>query len=332
MSRKYRWRKKKVLVTGGCGFIGSHLAERLSRSGHLVTVFDKYYFDSRVGHLEYSDQRDRIKIVLGDIRDLDSIENLGYDFDQIYHLAALISIPYSYVTPHGYLETNVMGTNNLLAFARKNRNLKSIVLTSTSEVYGTPSVEYISESQLVNAQSPYAASKIAADQLALSYYRCFDLPVRIIRPFNTYGPRQSQRAVIPTIITQLLAGTSLKLGRLDVTRDFTFVEDTAEAFEVLGNIDDINGEIINVGYGKEISIKDLVALIGSILNLKPTIEDDLHRMRPDASEVLRLNACTDKMTSITGWSPSIGLVEGLTRTIDYFKSHGVSAPAVVYRY
>ena len=262
----------KILITGGCGFVGSHLTELLVKKGHDVTVFDKYTFNGTLGWLENSIYKKNIEFVLGDIRDYDLVFKSSKGKSCILHLAALIGIPYSYLSPLAYIRTNIEGTYNILE-ASKFHDISKIIITSTSEVYGTAQTKKINENHRLNAQSPYAASKIAADQLALSYYRSFDLPISIIRPFNTFGPRQSLRAIIPSIISQIIKKEKfLVLGNLKPTRDFTYVKDTCFAFEKFVNSKVLPGEIINIGSDTNISIgelaKKIIKLMGSKIKIK----------------------------------------------------------------
>ena len=257
----------KILVTGSSGFIGSHLSEYLVKRGHQVVAFDRYNSNNHYGWLEKSTYKNKIKFILGDIRDYDSVNKAMKGCNNIIHLAALIGIPYSYVSPTAYIKTNIEGTFNVLESA-KNLKVRQVIVTSTSEVYGTALSKKLSENDELKAQSPYAASKIAADQLSLSYYRSFGLPVKIIRPFNTFGPRQSARAVIPTIITQALTKNKIKVGNLKTTRDFLYVEDLCTAYEKVLKSDKLLGEVVNVGVDSEISIKDLIMKISKILNKK----------------------------------------------------------------
>ena len=314
----------KILLTGSEGFIGSHLAEKLVKNGHELTCLVLYNSFNSWGWLDKIDNKIKknIKIVTGDIRDEFLVKSLiKKNTDVVINLAALIGIPYSYRSPKSYFETNSMGILNILN-SSINSNVKKIIHTSTSEVYGTPKYIPIDENHTVSAQSPYAASKIAADQIALSYNKSFNLPVTILRPFNTFGPRQSLRAIIPTIITQLIKNKVLKLGSLYPTRDLTFVEDTADAFvSTLNKKKDI-GEIINIGSGFEISVKDLVSQISRIMGVKIDIQKKKERIRPKRSEVDRLYANTKKAKKILNWTPKYskknGFEKGLKKTIEWF--------------
>jgi NAD dependent epimerase/dehydratase len=314
----------KILLTGSEGFIGSHLAEKLVKNGHELTCLVLYNSFNAWGWLDKIDNKikQNIKIVTGDIRDEFLVKSLiKKNTDVVINLAALIGIPYSYRSPKSYFETNSMGILNILN-SSINSNVKKIIHTSTSEVYGTPKYIPIDENHLVSAQSPYAASKIAADQIALSYNKSFNLPVTILRPFNTFGPRQSLRAIIPTIITQLIKNKALKLGSLYPTRDLTFVEDTADAFvSTLNKKKDI-GEIINIGSGFEISVKDLVSKISKIMGVRIDIKKKKERIRPKRSEVDRLYANNKKAKKILNWTPKYsnknGFEKGLKKTIEWF--------------
>jgi NAD dependent epimerase/dehydratase len=309
---------KRILVTGSAGFIGSHLTEYLIKRGYNVVAFDRYNSNNHYGWLENSKYKKKIKFILGDIRDYDSVNKAMHDCDSVMHLAALIGIPYSYVSPTAYIKTNVEGTFNVLESA-KNLGIKQIIVTSTSEVYGTAVSKKLSENDELKAQSPYAASKIAADQLALSYYRSFGLPVKIIRPFNTFGPRQSARAVIPTIITQALLKNKIKIGNLNVTRDFLYVEDLCSAYEEVLKSNKLLGEIVNVGVDSEISIKKLIKEISKILNVKLIPVVDKKRVRPQKSEVFRLKCNNKKIKRITNWKPTYKLDKGLKKLIEWMK-------------
>jgi len=308
----------KILVTGSSGFIGSHLTEYLVKKGYKVLAFDRYNSNNHYGWLEKSKYKKKIEFILGDIRDYDSVNKAMRGCECVMHLAALIGIPYSYVSPTAYVKTNVEGTLNILESA-KNLKLKQVIVTSTSEVYGTAIKKELSENDELKAQSPYAASKIAADQLALSYHRSFGLPVKIIRPFNTFGPRQSARAVIPTIITQALLKNRIKIGNLKATRDFLYVEDLCVAYEKVLKSNKLLGEVVNVGVDSEISIKDLIIKISKILNIKLTTVVEKKRVRPQKSEVFRLKCNNRKIKKITNWKPKYKIDEGLKKLIEWIK-------------
>ncbi len=310
--------KKKVLVIGAGGFIGSHLAEKLSSLGYKVKAFVHYNSGNSWGWLDKLPSKNKLEVICGDVRNYDSIRSATIGIDTIFHLAALIGIPYSYTSPESYVETNIKGTLNVLQ-AGRDSNVKRFIHTSTSEVYGTAQFVPIDETHPINPQSPYAASKAGADYLALSFYRSFGLPVTVIRPFNTYGPRQSSRAVVPTIITQMLQKRSaLKLGSLFPTRDLTFVEDTVEGFINAALSSKAIGEVINLGSNSEISIGDLAGLIAKILHSKIKIISEVQRKRPKASEVARLRADNNKAMSLLGWRPKYSLEEGLKKTVAWF--------------
>ena len=316
----------KALVTGADGFIGSHLVEALVRQGWSVKAFVYYNsFDSR-GWLDQSPPEilDAIEVFAGDIRDPHGVHEAAQGCDVIFHLASLIAIPYSYHSPSSYIETNVTGTLNVVQAARA-LGISKVVHTSTSEVYGTAQFVPITEDHPQKGQSPYSASKIGADQIAMSYHLSFDTPVAIIRPFNTYGPRQSARAIIPTVITQLLSGKdALRLGTIHPTRDFSFVDDTVSGFIAVAQSDRSTGEIINIGSGFEISIKDTVNIIAEAIGVKPDIETEDVRIRPAASEVERLFASISKAEELLGWQPTHGGTDGFRRgiakTVDWFRN------------
>ncbi len=313
----------RYLVTGAAGFIGSHLVERLLADGHHVRAFVRYNSTSSWGWLESfaESPNDNLEICTGDIRDFDAVSRAMKGVDAAFHLAALIGIPYSYVSPLAYVKTNVEGTYNVLQAAREN-GVSRVVHTSTSEIYGTAQYVPIDERHPTNPQSPYAASKASADFLALSFHRSFGLPVTVVRPFNTYGPRQSARAVIPTIITQLLSGaTTLKLGNTRPTRDMTYVSDTVQGFMRVGLHENTVGETLNLGTGNEISIGDLANAIAKIMKVRATVGTDNERMRPSTSEVERLLSNPDRSAALTGWKAVVPLGEGLAKTIGWMESN-----------
>jgi len=314
-----------ILVTGACGFIGSHTVERLVKKGHNVSAFTFYNSRGLNGWIDNLDKKiiKEINVISGDIRDHDFLINHSKKIDAILHLAALIGIPYSYHAPKSYIETNVIGTYNVLN-ASKINNIPKTIITSTSEVYGTAQSIPISENHPLNAQSPYAASKIGADQLALSFYRSYKLPVTIIRPFNTFGPRQSTRAIIPTIITQILNNNgNIKLGNLSPTRDFTFVEDTADSFIQALKSNKIAGETINIGNNFEISIKEIIKIMKEDFGYNFNVILDKKRVREKKSEVFRLIASNSKAKKALNWKPNYAGVKGfklgLKKTIEWFK-------------
>ena len=308
---------KTVLVTGADGFIGSHLTEHLVREGANVRAFVYYNSFGSMGWLDRSspDIKKALDVRSGDIRDAGSVRDAVKGCDVVLNLAALIAIPYSYKSPQSYVETNITGTLNILEAAR-DFGVSKTVHTSTSEVYGTARFVPITEEHPLQGQSPYSATKIGADQIALSYYRSFALPVGVIRPFNTYGPRQSARAVIPTIISQLLKSDApIKLGALTPTRDFNFVTDTVRGFMAFADSDKSNGEVINIGSGFEISIEDTAKVIGEVVGKPVAFEGDAQRIRPPLSEVERLLACNKKAKDLLGWEPAFGGREGFKRGI-----------------
>lgn len=315
---------KKIFVTGACGFIGSHVVEKLVDAGHNVTAMAFYNQRNSNGWLDEIDEnrKKKISIIQGDVRDYNFLQSKTKNFDVIIHLAALIGIPYSYIAPESYVDTNVKGTLNILNCALQNKT-SQVILTSTSEVYGTAKKVPILETHPLNAQSPYAASKIAADQLALSYYKSFNLPITILRPFNSFGPRQSSRAIIPTIISQIMKNKIVKLGNLKPTRDFTFVEDTADSFVKALKNKKSYGQIINVGNSFEISINELIKIFKDEFGYKFKLITDQKRVRPKKSEVMRLYASNIKAKNILKWKPQHseikGFKKGLIKTIEWFK-------------
>ena len=310
--------KVRALVTGADGFIGSHLTELLVLSGYEVKALSQYNSFNNWGWLEDVNCKDQIEILAGDIRDSDYCKYISNDVDIIFHLAALIAIPYSYVAPNSYLETNIKGTLNICQAARENGNIR-VIHTSTSEVYGTAQYVPIDEKHPVNPQSPYSASKIAADSMAMSFYNAFELPVTIARPFNTYGPRQSARAVIPTIITQIASGIKeIRLGDLSPTRDFNYVEDICRGFLVIAENDQTVGETINIGSNSEISIGSTLDLIKELMKSDIRFVSDKERIRPENSEVFRLCCDNSKIQNLTGFKPQVDIRQGLQKTIDWF--------------
>jgi NAD dependent epimerase/dehydratase len=311
-----------VAITGAEGFIGSHLTEELVRRGHRVRAMALYNMWSSSGWLETlaPDVRSSVDIVFGDVRDLASATELVEGAEVVYHLAAIGSVPYSYRVPRTFMENNSMGTLNVLEAARACRTPR-VVHTSTSETYGTARTVPISESHPLQAQSPYAASKIAGDKIAESYHLSFSTPVATLRPFNTYGPRQSTRAVIPQIITQLGSGArAIKLGALAPTRDFSYVTDTVAAFIALGEApaSAVIGEVFNCGPGDDVAIGDLAAEIASLMGVQADITEDAQRLRPKESEVMRLVCDATKLRERTGWQPRLSRAEGLQATLDWF--------------
>ena len=311
----------KILVTGAGGFIGSHLAERLTELGYSVRAFVRYNSNNNWGWLEHSSYLKDMEIYSGDIRDYDSVRNAMKGCLEVYHLAALIGIPYSYESPLAYIKTNIEGTYNVLENARLG-NFENVVITSTSETYGTAQFVPISENHPLVGQSPYSASKIAADQLSLSYWLSFQLPVKIVRPFNTYGPRQSSRAIIPTVISQILSGKKkLTLGNISPTRDLTFVKDTVEGFIEIAKTNSLTGAVTNIGSGFEISVKDLAIKIARLLNIEIDFQTASERRRPKNSEVERLFCDNNKIITNTKWRPQYSLEQGLQQTIDWIKNN-----------
>lgn len=312
---------KKVLITGAAGFIGSHLTELLVNKGYQVKALVHYNSKNNWGWLETSEIKNDIEVVTGDIRDFDCVFSAMKNCNSIFHLAALIGIPYSYISPKAYIETNITGTYNVLESA-KHLNIEQILITSTSETYGTAQYVPIDEKHPAVGQSPYSATKIAADQIALSYFLSFGLPVKIVRPFNTYGPRQSARAVIPTIISQIASRKKeLKLGNLHPTRDLTFVKDTANGFYEIFKSEKCLGIPTNIGMAEETSIKDLALAIAKLMNTDITFLQDTERIRPEKSEVERLFCDNSKIKEITNWKPNYTLESGLKETIEWIKSN-----------
>ena len=314
---------KKVLVTGSEGFIGSHLTERLVEMGADVTALVQYNSFNNWGWIDTFDEeiKKSINVVTGDIREYDGMKRIIKGQDVVFHLAALIAIPYSYLSPMAYVRTNVEGTTNVLEACRE-YDVQKIIHTSTSETYGTALYVPIDEKHPMQGQSPYSASKIGADKIAESFYKSFNMPIATIRPFNTYGPRQSARAVIPTIISQILSGkTEIKLGSLTPTRDFNYVKDTAEAFIKIAESDKTIGEVINASTNHEISIGDLVKKIIKISGKDVNIMCDNERIRPENSEVNRLWGNNEKIKNLTDWKPQYSLDEGLCETIKWIENN-----------
>ena len=307
---------KKVLVTGAGGFIGSHLTEALFQGGASVRAFTHYNALGRWGWLDFSPIREEIDVVMGDIVDRDSIRSAMKDIDIVFHLAALIGIPYSYIAPSSYVQTNIVGTLNILQSALE-EGVECVIHTSTSEAYGSAQYVPIDESHPLQGQSPYSATKIGADKLAESFYLSFDLPVVTIRPFNTYGPRQSARAVIPTVIIQALNDEEIRLGNLNPTRDMNYVLDTVRGFTAAAENPAAIGQLINLGTGIEISIGDLVKEILNLLGIQAKIKTEEQRLRPDASEVDRLCADNSKAKELLKWAPVYTLQDGLRETINW---------------
>lgn len=313
------WKGKKVLVTGADGFIGSHLTETLVKRGAQVRAFVLYNSFGNWGWLDESpkDIQDSLEVFPGDIRDMGRVEEAVNGREYVFHLSSLIAIPYSYHAPQSYVDTNVNGAMNVLSACRK-REVVRLIHTSTSEVYGTAQFVPISEQHPLQGQSPYSASKIAADMMAESFYRSFKLPLTIVRPFNTYGPRQSLRAVIPTVLSQLHSGVNeIKVGSLTPTRDFNFVSDTVSGFLAAAEEENTIGQTLNLGSGREISVGDLIQLCVKISGKNAKVVQASERLRPENSEVERLLCDYSKMRDATGWTPSVSLEQGLSLTSDW---------------
>jgi len=316
------WQGKRVLVTGAGGFIGSHLTETLVRMGARVRAFVRYNSRGAAGFLDQSPAEvlEELEIIGGDLRDPDAVRQAVAGVEVVFHLGALIAIPYSYLHPREVVETNVMGTLNVL-MACRDHSVARLVHTSTSEVYGTALRVPIDEEHPLQGQSPYSASKIGADKLAESFYRSFDLPVVTIRPFNTYGPRQSARAVIPTIITQALTLDTLNLGSLETKRDFTYVSDTVNGFLRGAEAPGVEGETFNLGTRREVSIGELLEIIVRQIGRPVRVDTDPERLRPEKSEVMRLLSDNSRAREVLGWQPEVSLEEGLSRTITWISEH-----------
>ncbi|MBE0681186.1 MAG: GDP-mannose 4,6-dehydratase [Anaerolineales bacterium] len=316
------WNGVKVLVTGAGGFIASHLVERLVSEGAQVRAFVRYNSRNDVGMLRLipADVFSQLEIVHGDLRDVEALRDAVKGMDTVFHLGALIAIPYSYVHPREVFDVNVMGTMNVMMAAR-DFGVRRVVHTSTSEVYGTAQYVPIDEAHPLQGQSPYSASKIGADKIAESFYRSFEVPVVTLRPFNTYGPRQSARAVIPTIITQALTRDEVKLGSLEPSRDFTFVKDTASGFLKVAEAEGVLGEEVNLGNDNTIRIGDLANKIFEIIGRNPKVIADPQRIRPGKSEVMKLWASNEKARRMIGWEPRVSLDEGLRATIEWISAH-----------
>ena len=324
--------KMKVLVTGSDGFIGSHLTEELVKKGYQIKAFVYYNSFNNWGWLDTLPKHimENVEVFQGDIRDPNGVEDAIKGVEAVFHLAALIAIPFSYHSPDTYVDTNIKGTLNVLQAARK-LETKRVLVTSTSEVYGTAQYIPIDEKHPFQGQSPYSATKIGADRLAESFYRSFQLPVTIVRPFNTYGPRQSARAVIPTIITQLLTGkTEIKLGALTPTRDFNYVKDTVNGFVSIYECDKTIGEEINIATQNEISIGELAKELIRQINPNAKIICDEKRLRPEKSEVNRLLGCNEKIMRLTDWKPQYSLEEGLRNTIDFLRQNSDKYKTDIY--
>ena len=323
------WRGKKVLVTGAGGFIGSHLSERLAVLGAKTSAFVRYSSTSSRGWLERSQHAEDIECVFADIRDADGVRRALRGVDTVFHLAALIGIPYSYEAPESYVATNIGGTLNVLQAAREH-GVRCVVQTSTSEVYGSAQYTPIDEAHPLQGQSPYSATKIGADKLAESFHRSFGLPVVTVRPFNTFGPRQSARAIVPTLITQCLEGDRVRVGNLDPTRDLNFVANTVEGFLAAASSPAAIGQTVNLGSGREIRIGDLLTLITDFVGRKVRIEVDEQRIRPVRSEVSQLLADNARARELLGWEPRVSLEQGLEQTIAWLKENRALYRSAVY--
>lgn len=320
-----------VLVTGAGGFIGSHLVEELLQRGQRVRALVRYTSNAGVGLLqEVTQRREQLEIIHGDIRDARGVRQAALGCRRIYHLAALIGIPYSYVAPDSYVAVNVQGTLHVLEAARE-LGVERVVVTSTSEVYGTAQYTPIDEKHPLNAQSPYAATKVGADQLALSYHRSYGLPVTVVRPFNTYGPRQSARAVIPTIISQALAADSIRLGSLDPVRDLVFVKDTARGFVAVADAAEAVGKVTNLATGVGASVGELVERICRIVGRSLPVVQTEDRRRPAASEVYRLLGSAQQARALAGWQAQTALDDGLRQTVEWVQANLHSYGALEYR-
>jgi NAD dependent epimerase/dehydratase len=318
----FNWQDKKVIITGSEGFIGSHLTEKLVKLGAKVTAFVLYNSFNTCGWIDTFKReiKENIKIFVGDVRDEFCVRKALKDQDIIFHLAALISIPYSYYAPRSYFETNVLGTLNIIQSAREFEVMK-VIHTSTSEVYGTAVYTPIDENHPIQGQSPYSASKISADKIAESFYKSFNVPVAVIRPFNTYGPRQSARAVIPTIISQALTKNEINLGNVSTIRDMNYIKDTVQGFIEIAQSDKSVGEVINIGSGRGLTIREIVNIIIKLLNKNIKINLDEKRVRPEKSEVGVLICDYRKAKKLISWTPKFTLEEGLTETIRWIKNN-----------
>jgi dTDP-glucose 4,6-dehydratase len=313
----------KILVTGAGGFIGSHLTEELVRQGEEVRAFVRYNSRNEIGLLEDlpEEMKNQIEVIPGDLKDPDGVKKVVRGCKKVFHLGALIAIPYSYFHPFNFVQTNVVGTAHLLNACLEEDSVERIIHTSTSEVYGTAQYVPIDEKHPLQAQSPYAASKISADKLAESYYLSFGLPVAIIRPFNTFGPRQSLRAIIPTIISQAIEDKKIRLGNIRPRRDFLYVKDTVRGFIQLGKSDEVIGKVVNIGAGKDTSIEELVKMILSLMEKEGEVETEERRIRPDKSEVMQLLSDTSLAQKLFKWEPRYALEDGLRETIEWYQNN-----------
>lgn len=325
------WSGVPVAVTGAGGFIGSHLTESLVRAGAEVRALASYRAEGDVGALRFlsGEVRDALEVQRGDVRDPEAMERLAAGREVVFHLAALVAIPYSYAHPRHVVDVNVGGTVTL-ALAARDAGVRRFVQTSTSEVYGSAQQVPITEDHPLSAQSPYAASKVAADQLVLSFARSYDLPATVVRPFNTYGPRQSMRAVLPTIVVQALAGGPVRLGSLTPRRDMTFVADTVAGFMAAAAAPATAGETVQLGTGADHSVADMVAAVGRALGRELVVEEDPQRIRPAASEVTRLISSPERMRRLTGWAPRVSLDEGIAALVAWVREHGAERSAGEY--
>ena len=312
-------KSRLMLVTGADGFIGSHLVEALLREGYKVRALAQYNSFNYWGHLE-GIKHPNLEVVTGDVRDPDFCRTITKGADTVFHLAALIAIPYSYAAPDSYVDTNIKGTLNICQAARDEK-VRRLLITSTSEVYGTALYVPIDENHPRQPQSPYSATKIGADAIALSFYNAFNLPVSIVRPFNTYGPRQSARAFIPTVITQIASGTrEIKAGDLRPSRDFNYVEDTVAGFLAIMDCEETIGLELNIATGKDVTMKETLDLIAELMGAEVNFTVDPARIRPEKSEVMRLQGDSSRLRSLTGWTPKHSLREGLEKTIEWFSN------------
>jgi dTDP-glucose 4,6-dehydratase len=311
---------KRALVTGAAGFIGSHLSERLVREGTQVRAFVRYNSNARAGWLDSSPHKRDMELHYGDIADRDSVRTAMKGIDLVFHLAALIGIPYSYDAPAAYVQTNITGTLNVLQAAR-DLDVERVLHTSTSEVYGSAQFVPITEAHPLQGQSPYSASKIGADKLAESFYLSFGLPVAIVRPFNTFGPRQSSRAVIPAVIIQCLTSGKVRIGNTAPLRDFNFVDNSVDAFIAAAQAADLAGKTVHFGSGREISISNMIRMVAEIVGKDVTTEVEVARVRPEPSEVDRLLADNSQAMAVLGWSPRISFEQGLADTVAWFREH-----------
>jgi NAD dependent epimerase/dehydratase len=311
----------KVLVTGAGGFIGSHLCELLVSRGREVRALVRYNGRGAQGWLDTSPVRDRIEVIAGDVRDYDSVARALTGCDEVFHLAALIAIPYSYESPLAYVRTNVEGTYNVMEAARR-QGVRRVLTASTSEVYGTAQYTPIDELHPLQPQSPYSATKIGADQLALSYHMSFGLPVVVARPFNTYGPRQSARAIIPSLATQLLSKRpQIDVGSLDPVRDLTYVEDTVAGMLAIAETDAFLGRVVNIGTGEAVSIREIYEKLASVIGYRAELRQDPARIRPQASEVMRLISNNSVLRSATTWKSETNIDAGFAKTVEWLRSH-----------